>query len=440
MMKHLKTPLALLLAGLLLTASLTACDSDTPPADEPADATTTLAEAPPEAPATEPLEPAALLRKIHSADEVLIEIRESEVHEAYSVTYHYTSETICMRDGNAVQYSCVQQGDYDSDTLNRYYDLGEKLCYVEDGRSWTTEPLYQSWSDFEWELRGYIDEEQLLGKKPWKLVDGKYVYTEEGLELRSGMRGYEGELSIEMTAEGNTYTLTETMIGSGDWLSYTNVIKVTFADMTIELPDVPLDELQNDQGEQNEVDESKLLTPSQFFEVLSGDEDMTIVEKWGSDEEETVAVYTRDASKAKRSIDSSDRYYDLAQKREYSYIDDQWLVSELTVFEGWEGLVDFWIWSDDDADPLTVDGNYAKMDGRYVMTEKGIELYFAEQREALDEFDRIYGENPEFEAYFGYENGAHVFGCRLESEDGRFVSLYSVAVTVADMTVELPDA
>lgn len=241
MMKHLKTTLALLLAGLLLAAPLTACDSDTPPADEPADepadATTTLTDPEPEAPATVPLEPAALLRKIHSADEVLIEIRESEVHEAYSVTYHYTSETTCMRDGNAVKYACVQQGDYDSDTLNRYYDLGEKLCYVEDGRSWTTEPLYQSWSDFEWELRGYIDEEQLLGKKPWKLVDGKYVYTEEGLELRSGMRRYEGELSIEMTAEGNTYTLTETMIGSDDWVSYTNVIKVTFADMTVELPD-----------------------------------------------------------------------------------------------------------------------------------------------------------------------------------------------------------
>lgn len=188
-----------------------------------------------------------------------------------------------------------------------------------------------------------------------------------------------------------------------------------------------------------EVPESKLLTPSQFFEVLRSDEDMTVVEKWGSDEEETVAVYTRDASKAKRSVDSSDRYYDLAQKREYSYIDDQWLESELTVFEAWEGLVDFWIWSEDDADPLAIDGNYAKTDGRYVMTDEGIELYFAEQRKALDEFDRIYGENPMFEAYCGYEDGAHVFGYRLESEDGRFVSCYSVAVTVADMTVTLPD-
>ncbi len=236
-MKHLKTTLALLLAGLLLTSSLTACDSDTPSADETADATTTLADPEPEAPATQPLEPAALLRKIHSTDEVLIEIRESEVHEAYSVTYHYTSEITCIRDGNAVQYTHNQQEKEQSYPLKRYYDLGEKLCYVEDGRSWMTEPLYQSWSDFEWELRGYIDEEQLLGKKPWKLVDGKYVYTEEGLELRSGMRRYEGELLIEMTAEGNPYTLTETMIGSGDWVSYTNVIKVTFADMTVILPD-----------------------------------------------------------------------------------------------------------------------------------------------------------------------------------------------------------
>lgn len=236
--------LTLLFVGAMLASSLAACESETSPADGQSTATTTTLadEVPevPETPATAALTPEELLRKVKSADEVMIEVKEEDVRKSYSVTYRYNAETLYIRDANAVKYYNFQQENQISSIVTQYYDLDSKLSYRQDGRSWTTEPLSETWADFGWvsELNGYVEDKQLLGKAPWKLADGKYIYTEEGIELRIGMRGYEGDLTVEINAEGNTYTITETMSGGSEWISFKKEIKITFGDMTVDLPAV----------------------------------------------------------------------------------------------------------------------------------------------------------------------------------------------------------
>lgn len=57
----------------------------------------------------------------------------------------------------------------------------------------------------------------------------------------------------------------------------------------------------------------------------------------------------------------------------------------------------------------------------------------------MDEFDRIYGENPAIEAYSEYTDGKYIFYSKLEGEDGRFCREITITVIFREVTVVLPE-
>lgn len=200
------------------------------------------------------------------------------------------------------------------------------------------------------------------------------------------------------------------------------------------------EDTQDQQNDQNDQNADKLLTPAALRQAIINGEEMSIfVESgWAGDENEY--VYIRDGDKAKRSIGEDVRYYDFAEAKRYGYFpeEDRWEVFELTQPD-WASFVNELIWTDDGADPLLMDENYTLKDGRYVLTEAGAMAELEYVRQGMDEFDRIYGENPAIEAYSEYTDGKYIFYSKLEGEDGRFCREITITVIFREVTVVLPE-
>lgn len=203
----------------------------------------------------------------------------------------------------------------------------------------------------------------------------------------------------------------------------------------------------NDDGEkQSEKSEGDLRSPKAFKELLCGDKDMTIVEQGnmveGDETSSYKMTYTRDGDKVKILYESDDYssidYVDFAENKAYSGGGDEWIEVE-AYDDDWADLIVSRVVGEEN-DLFFDDDNYTKENNRYVMTEEGADAVLAELKERAEEdFAETFGEDPAFEAYLEYKNGAHVFVYKFEGDDVDYSLEVTLTVTLGDTTVELPD-
>lgn len=221
MMKKLTKWLALLMAGLLVSASIAACgevavDNSDDDDDEKEEESIDLSE-------YEDLAPEEVIEALEDAKEVkiTIEIVEQEV------------SVELLRDGNAVKVT--------SDEITAYADVKKGIFYEEDDDgNWQT----QEDSDYEWSglMTNFVENAEIrfdLFAEDNYTVDGDRYDIDEDL-LADAYDGYEA--SLYMKRNGTKYSFVLKLIDPDTEEESTIKYTIEFKDCTVKLPKTDEDE------------------------------------------------------------------------------------------------------------------------------------------------------------------------------------------------------
>lgn len=233
-MKKFTKWLALLMAGLVLSATLVACDDGYDWAEDDDDDDEEQSDSDPNSDFSskfENLTPEEILNELLETKDFTIEMKgvSSIIASPSVVTY-----TIC-KNGGKLRISMISQTDYKVER-KAYFDLDEHIAYEEeDNGEW----IYQKQEDLELSdlLGDLIPVDLLFDKDSYETYDpenGQFIMKPE--VVSDEMTGSEEVTGKgEMTSQEGTYTFTFSVEQGTKKIEYT--LTVTFTSDTVTLPD-----------------------------------------------------------------------------------------------------------------------------------------------------------------------------------------------------------
>ena len=232
---------ALLLAGMLVVSSMTACRGKTDGDDKNQmnDNITVADNTPPT--------PEAYMEVVRSDADMIIHKVVRYGTEDGEKKYEYTYE----RDGNLMKVTTVIIGTMTSTdgTTVRYHDFANAKVYVAPSKKWTTNPSYDSWEEYLKDdltlIFSKLSNEEPVWKNGNYCKDGdRYVMTEEAVNAIVDQENFHdsyGEnpvYSVSFEKKDGAYVFIERLQGEDESIYMENIITVTLKDVTVELPKV----------------------------------------------------------------------------------------------------------------------------------------------------------------------------------------------------------